>query len=117
MTHAPATLSPATGPGDLDDLARDLAGRGWVVRLELHCFAPGARAGHLVLTRPRSSAAEHVVALPRRHEIHVWTRTGGVTRPLGTVSGVDEVHELLRRESRSSGAAGTSRVPGADLAA
>ena len=117
MTHAPATLSPAPGLWDLDNLARDLAGRGWVVRLELHCFAPGARAGHLVLTRPRVSGAQHVVALPRRHEIHVWTCSGGVTRPLGTVSGADEVHELLRRESRSSVAAGTARAPGAGLAA
>jgi hypothetical protein len=107
MPDAAATLSPVTGPGGLDDLAREMAGRGWVVRFEPHSFAPGAPGGHLVLTRPLSSAAEYVVVRPRPHELHVWVRTGDVTRPLGTRVDVEDVHDLLRREVRAPGHPGT----------
>ena len=80
MTDAVATPSrrpPACGswttwPGEL-------TGWGWVVRFEPHSFAPGAPGGHLVLTRPLASAAEYVVARPRRHELHVWVRSGDAT--------------------------------------
>jgi hypothetical protein len=105
VTDAPTTLSRATSPRELDDMARQLAGWGWVVRFELHSFAPGAPGGHLVLTRPLSSKSEYVVVRPRRHEIHLWIRTGDDTWPLGTVLDVDEVHDLLRREIRASSSA------------
>ena len=105
MINAPATLPQATGGWDLDDLARELAGWGWVVRFEPQSFLSGTCAGHLVLTRPRCSKVEHVVTLRRRHEIQVWTRTAEGTVPLGTALGVDEVQELLRQEARESGAA------------
>jgi hypothetical protein len=101
--------SRATGPRDLDDIARELAGWGWVVRFELHPFAAGARGGHLVLTRPLSSKAEFVVARPRRHAIDVWIRSSDDTWPLGTVLDVDEVHDLLRRETRACGSPERSR--------
>ncbi|MCU1612696.1 MAG: hypothetical protein JWO98_236 [Frankiales bacterium] len=42
MTDAPAPLSRATSPRELDDMARELAGWGWIVRFELHSFAGGA---------------------------------------------------------------------------
>jgi hypothetical protein len=109
VTDAPATHSRATSPRELDDMARELAGWGWIVRFELHSFAPGAPGGHLVLTRPFSSKAEYVVVRPRRHEIHVWIRTGEDTWPLGTVLDVEEAHQLLRREISAPGHAEESR--------
>ncbi|MCU1612695.1 MAG: hypothetical protein JWO98_235 [Frankiales bacterium] len=56
-----------------------------------------------MLTRPLSSNGEYVVARPRRHEIHVWIRTGDDTWPLGTVRDAEEAHQLLRREISAPG--------------
>ena len=100
--------APAAGLRDLDELARELTGRGWAVRFESSSFAAEAPGGHLVLTRRITGAAEYVVALPRRHEVHVWVRSGGATWPLGTVVDAVDVHDLLRREA---GAAGFPRRP------
>ena len=114
MPDAQSTLSRTCGPEDLDHVAQELSGRGWIVRFEPHAFAPGARAGHLVLTRPRSSAAELIVACPRRHEIHIWVRTDDDTWSLGTVSDVDEVSDLLRLHFRgpsSASGGGEAAVP------
>jgi hypothetical protein len=88
---------------DLDDMACELARRGWVVRLEPECSAPDAPGGHLVVTRPFSSESEFVVVRPRRHEIHVRVRTGRELELLGTVTDVDELHEVLRRGIRGGG--------------
>jgi hypothetical protein len=85
---------------DLDDMACELARRGWVVRLEPGCSAPGAPGSHLVVTRPFSSTSEFLVVRPRRHEIHVRVRTGPESELLGTVMDVDELHDLLRRGIR-----------------
>ena len=117
MPDAQSTLSRAGGPQELDHLARQLSGRGWVVRFEPHAFAPGARAGHLVLTRPLFSTAELVVACPRRHELHVWVRTGGDTWSLGTVSDVDDICDLLRRHVRAPDPASEGRGAGVPPAA
>jgi hypothetical protein len=103
MSDVVTTPSPAPGLRQLDGLARELTGWGWCVRFESYSFAPGARGGHLVLTRPLASAAEYVVARPRRHEVHVWVRSGDAVGRLGTVVDVDEVHDLLRREIRAAG--------------
>jgi hypothetical protein len=112
MTDVVITSSPAPGLRQLDDLARELTGWGWRVRFESHSFATGAPGGHLVLTRPLASAAEYVVARPRRHEVHVWVRSGDEIWPLGTVVDVDEVHDLLRRWIRTAGSRPRPRTAG-----
>jgi hypothetical protein len=81
---------------ELDDMGCELARRGWVVRLEPGCWAPDSPGGHLVVTRPFSSESEFVVVHPRRHEIQVRVRTGRGWELLGTVTDVDELHDVLR---------------------
>jgi hypothetical protein len=117
VPDAQSTLFRPSGPQDLDHMGRELSGRGWVVRFEPHAFAPGTRAGHLVLTRPRLSTAELIVACPRRHELRVWVRTGQGTWSLGTVADVDEVSDLLRRHVRAPRPAPESREGGVRPAA
>ena len=117
MPEVPATLFRAGGPQELDHMGRELSGRGWVVRFEPHAFAPGTRAGHLVLTRPLFSTAELIVACPRRHELHVWVRAGQDTWSLGTVADVDEVSDLLRRHVRVPHPAPKGRGGGVPAAA
>jgi hypothetical protein len=88
---------------DLDDMACELARRGWVVRLEPGCSAPDAPGGHLVVTRPFSSESEFVLVRPRRHEVQVRVRAGREWELLGTVTDVDELHDVLRREIKRGG--------------
>jgi hypothetical protein len=105
VTDAPATHPRALELRDLDDVARELAAWGWVVRFEPSPVAAGGPGGHLVLTRPLSSKAAYVVARPRRHEFRVWVRAGDDTWPLGTVPDAGELADLLRRDLRASGPA------------
>ncbi len=105
----PTTAPRPAGPRELDDLARELTGWGWIVRFEPRSFAPGVPGGHLVLARHLPGAPQYVVACARHHAVHVWARGGGRTRPLGTAVDVDEVHDLVRRDLRALGALG--RVP------
>jgi hypothetical protein len=109
VTQCPAPISQATRWCALDDLARELAHEGWIVRFQREPVAPGAPRGHLAVTRPSASRAEYVIARHVRHRIEVWMRTGDGIRPLGTVVDVDEVAHLLRREIRASGPVQGSR--------
>ncbi|MCU1613708.1 MAG: hypothetical protein JWO98_1248 [Frankiales bacterium] len=99
---------------DLDDMACELARRGRVVRLEPGCSGSGAPGGHLVVTRPCSSKWEFLVVRPRRHKVRVRVRTGQELEPLGTVTDVDELNELLRREIRGGGRPGGLGALGCD---
>jgi hypothetical protein len=112
VTQCPAPISQATRWRALDDLARELAHAGWVVRFQREPVAPGEPRGHLAVTRPVASTAEYVIARHVRHRIQVWVRTGDGIRSLGTVPDVDEVADLLRREIRASGRAQGSRSTG-----
>lgn len=80
---------------ELEQLAREMALLGWIVRLEAHTPVPGPQSCLAVRRAPDGEA--YLLVQVGRHLIQVWTGTGPTHRLLGTAADVDDVRDLLHR--------------------
>lgn len=79
----------------LEQLAQEMALRGWIVRLEPHTPVPGPQACLAVRRAPNGDA--YLLVQVGRHQIQVWIGAGPARRRLGTAADVDDVRDLLRQ--------------------